>query len=90
MQERERNRAAMESLVCCTHFRTRHHIVDSTNFTQLIDLVVSSGARELQVFVEKASRNAVYISRGAVVDFIKALGTWVEKSYFKASKGICF
>ena len=52
MQEREKNRAAMKSLVRCTHLLTRHHIAHSTNFTQLVDLVVSCGARELQVFVE--------------------------------------
>ena len=74
MQEREKNRAAMKSLVRCTHFLTRHHIA-LTYFSQLVDLVVSWGARELQVFVENASRNAVYTSRGAVVDFIEALGT---------------
>ena len=83
MQEREKNRAAMKSLVRCTHFFTRHHIAHSANFTQLVDLVVSCGARELQVFVENASRNAIYTSQGAVVDFIEALGTWVEESVFK-------
>ena len=77
MQERVKNRAAMKSLVRCTHFLTRHHIAHSTNSTQLVDLVVSCGARELQVFVECASRNAVYTSREAVVDFIEALGTRV-------------
>ena len=75
MQEREKNRAVMKSLVRCTHFLTQHHIAHSTNFTQLVDLVTSCGVRELQVFVENASRNAVYISRGPVVDFIEALGT---------------
>ena len=83
MQEREKNWAAMKYLVCCTHFLTQHHIVHSTNFTQLVDLVVSCGTRELQVFVENASRNVVYTSRGAVVDFIEALGTWVEESILK-------
>ena len=73
----------MKYLVCCTHFLTWHHIAHSTNFSQLVDLVVSCGARELQVFVENASRNAVYTSRGAVVDFIQALGTWVEESTLK-------
>ena len=34
MQEREQNRAAMKSLVRCTHFLTRHRIAHSTNFTQ--------------------------------------------------------
>ena len=83
MQEREKNRAEMKSLVRCTHFRTPHHIGHSTNFTQLVDLVVSCGARELPVFVENVSRNAVYTSRGAVVDFIEALGTWIEESILK-------
>ena len=45
MQEREKNRAAIGSLVLCTHFLTRHHIAHSTNFIQLVDLVVSCGAR---------------------------------------------
>ena len=91
MQEREKNRAAMKYLIRCTHFLTRHHISSYTNFTQLIDLVVFCGARELQVFFENASRNAVYTSRGAVVDFIEALGTWVKESNFKkASKDISF
>ena len=56
----------MKSLVHCTHFLTRHHIAHSTNFTQLVDLVVSCGARELQVFVENTSRNGIYTSRGAM------------------------
>ena len=63
MQERE-NRAAKKSLVRCTHFLTQHHIAHSTNFTQLVDLVMSCRARKLQVFVENASRNAVYTLEG--------------------------
>ena len=73
----------MKSLVRYTHFLTRHYIPHSSNFIQLVDLVVSCGARELQVFFENASRNAVYTSRGAVVDFIKALLTWVRESILK-------
>ena len=83
VEQRERNRAAMKSLVRCTHFLTRHHIAHSTNFTQLVDLVVSCGTRELEVFLERASRNAVYTSLGTVVDFIEALGTRVEESILK-------
>ena len=53
MQEREKNRAAMKSLVrCCTHFLIRHHISHSINFTPLVDLVMSCWTTELQVFVE--------------------------------------
>ena len=62
MQEREKNRAVMKSLVRCTCFLTRHHIIHSTNFTKLVDLVVSCGARKLQVFVENSSRNTVITS----------------------------
>ena len=83
MLQREKNRAAMKCLVCCTHFLTRHHIAHSTNFTELVDLVVSCSGRELQVFLENAPKNALYISRGVVVDFIEALGTWVEESVLK-------
>ena len=81
----------MKSLVRCTHFLTRHHIAHSTNFTQLVDLVVSCGAKELQVFLENASRNAMYTSRGAVVDFIEALGTWIEESILiRLQEASCF
>ena len=73
----------MKSLVHCTHFLARNHIAHSTNFTQLVDLVVSCGAKELQVFIENASRNAAYTSQGAVVDFIEALGKWVEELVLK-------
>ena len=65
MQEREKNRAAMKSLVRCTHFLTRHRIAHSTNFTQLVDLVLSCGARELQVFIENALKKCnIHFSRG--------------------------
>ena len=43
----------------------------------------TQASQALKVFVENASRNAVYTSRGAVVDFIEALGMWVEESILK-------
>ena len=46
-RETERNRAGMKSLIQCTHFLVCHHIAHSTNFTHLVDLVVSCGAKEL-------------------------------------------
>ena len=51
--EREKNRAAIKSLVRSTHFLTHRHIAHSTNFTQLIDLVLSCRARESQNFLRK-------------------------------------
>ena len=64
MLEREKNRAAVKCLAHCTHFLTHHHIAHSTNFTELVDLVVFCGGREFQVFLESAPKNVVYISGG--------------------------
>ena len=59
MQEREEQ--SCNEISCTLHsLSTWIHIAHSTNSTQSVDLVVSCGARELQVFVETASRNAVY------------------------------
>lgn len=84
-QEGEKNRAAIKSLIRCTHFLTRQHIPHSTNFDKFIDLVVSCHAQDLKVFLEKAARNAVYTSRIAVTEFIEALGIWrrVSSNDFK-------
>ena len=88
--EREKHRTSLKSLVRCTHFLVRHHIAHSTNFIDLVELVVSCGARELQTFIETASKNAVYTSRGAVVEFIQALGTWTEESLLKKLQKVPF
>ena len=47
MVGREKNRNAIKALMRCTHFLTHHHIAHTTNFSQLVNLVVSCGAREL-------------------------------------------
>ena len=83
MQERCRNRAAIKSFIRCTHFPTKQHIAHSSTFEHLIDLVVACGGQDLKVFIENAARNAVYTSRGAVVEFIEALGTWVQESILR-------
>lgn len=82
-QERVKNRAAIKSLIRCTHFLTRQPIAHSTNFTLLVDLVVSCGVEDLQIFIENASRNAVYTSCAEVVDFIETLGTWSGECVLK-------
>ena len=53
MVGREKNRNAMKALLRCTHFLAHHHIAHATNFSQLVELVVSCGARELQVVPQK-------------------------------------
>ena len=62
MLEREMNRAATNYLVHCTHFLTGHHIPHFTNFTELVDLVVSCDGSELQVFLENARKNGAIVS----------------------------
>ena len=37
----------------------------------------------LQTFLDRAGGNAMYTSKMAVVEFVNALGTWVEESLLK-------
>ena len=87
-QERIKNRAAVKSLLRCTHFLVRNHIAHTTNFEKLVDLVVSCGGEALTHFMENTARNAVYTSHVAVVEFVEALGTWVEESILKRLKKV--
>ena len=81
--ERLKNRAAIKSLIHCTHFLGRHHIPHTTTFSDLVDLVVDCGGEELRLFVERAGRNATYTSKDAVVEFVEAIGQWIEESLLK-------
>ena len=60
IQERMRNRPAVKSLIICTHFLARQHIARTTNFSELVDLVVSCGGEDLKhmYFMEKTGKNA--------------------------------
>ena len=85
-RDRLNNRAAIKALLRCTHFLARHHIAHTTNFSELVDLhvVVSCGEKDLRLFfIERAGRNATYTSKDAVIDFIEAIGQWVEESLLK-------
>ena len=82
-QERVLNRKAIKSFFRCAHFLARQHIPHTTNFDKLVELVVSCGGGDLKNFLDRTGRNAVYTSHIAVVEFIEALGTWVEESLLK-------
>ena len=82
-QERAKNRAAIKSLIRCTQFLARNHIAHTTNFDKMVDLVVSCGGEDLGYFLEKTGKNATYTSHIAVVEFVEALGIWVEESLLK-------
>jgi len=82
-QEKLKNRLACKALIRCTHFLTRRHIAHTTNFDELVDLVVSCGAEDLRRFLERAGKNASYTSQIAVVEFVEAVGLWAEESLLK-------
>ena len=63
MQERMRNKTAVKSLIHCTHFLAHQHIAHTTNFSELVDLVVSCGGEDLKYFMEKTGKNAISHSR---------------------------
>ena len=44
---------------------------------------MSCGGETLQTFLDRAGRNATYTSIMAAVEFVNALGTWVEESLLK-------
>ena len=73
----------LKALIRCTHFLAHQHIAHATNFDKLVELVVSCGGETLQTFLDRAGGNATYTSKMAVVEFVNALGTWVEESLLK-------
>ena len=82
-QEKMKNRTAIKALLRCTHFLAQNHIAHTTNFDKLIDLVVCCGGEDIKWFIESAGRNATYTSKDAVVEFVEAIGQWVEESLLK-------
>ena len=40
---------------------------------------MSCGGKDLKYYIENGGRNALYMSHIAVVEFVEALGTWVEE-----------
>ena len=54
----------------------------TTNFDKLVELM-SCGGVALQTFLDRAGGNATYTSKMGIVEFVNALGTWVEESLLK-------
>ena len=72
--QHKKNREAIKALVRCAHYLARHHnIALTTNYDDLVGLMVSCGAQPLTDFVEDAADNATYRSASAVVGFIEAI-----------------
>ena len=77
--ERSKNWKAINALLCCTHYLCKQHIPHATNFSKLIDLVVSCGGKDLEDFVCKAAKNACYTSTDAITDLVEVIGVWVDE-----------
>ena len=82
-KERKINRDEVKSFVRSSHFLAGQHIAHTTNFEKLVELVVSCGGEDRKNFLEMTGKNAVSPSHVAVVEFMDALGTWVEESLLK-------
>ena len=65
MQEREKNRAAMKSLVRFTHFLTWHHVAHSINFIQLVDLVHLVELENCKFLFKFLKECSIHFSRGS-------------------------
>ena len=60
-----------------------NHIARTTYFDKLIELVVCCGGDDLKRFIERARGNVTYTSKDAVIEFVEAIGQWVEESLLK-------
>jgi len=81
--DRLKNRAAIKCLLRFTHFLAHQHTPHTTNFSNLVDLVVSCGGENLKYFLEKAGRN---ISKDAVIDFAEIIGQWEPSEKASSSR----
>jgi len=61
--DRLKNRAAIKCLLCCTHFLAHQHIAHTTNFSDLVDLVLSCEDENLKYFLEKGKQCYIHIKR---------------------------
>ena len=59
------------------------HIPHTTDFDMLVELEIFCGCEDLKNFLDKTGRNAVCTSHVALVEFIEALGIWVEEYLLK-------
>ncbi len=68
--ERKKNRRAIKALIRCTHYLCKLHLPHTTNFSKLVDLIVSCGGKDLDDFITNAAKNAQYTSTDAVTGFV--------------------
>lgn len=72
-RQQRKNREAIKALVRCAHYLACHHVAHTTNYNNLVSLMVNCGSQPLTEFVEDASNNATYRSTSAVIGFMEAI-----------------
>ena len=86
-KERAENRNVIKKLLRCTYFLAKNRIAHTTNFSDLVQLVISFGASDLQRFLhDEVRNNAKYTSTTAVTDFIHAIAQWIERGLLQSLK----
>ena len=78
-RQRRKNTEVIKALVRCAHYLACHHVAHTTNYNDLVSLMVNGGSQPLAEFVKDASNNVTYRSASAVIGFIEAISVWVEE-----------
>ena len=87
LRQRHENCTVVKKFLRCTYFLAKNRITHTTNFAELVKLVVACGASDLQRFLHSEVRkNAKYTSTTAVSDFIAAIAQWVENRLLRSLK----
>ena len=79
LREARTGKPSKHFLAALTTYANKQHIPHTTNFSKLVDLIVSCGGKDLEECVRMAAKNASYTSTDAVTDFVEAIGVWVEE-----------
>jgi len=67
--------------LCTLPCSSTYSIAHTTNFSDLVDLVVSCRGENLKYCLEKAGKNATYTSKDAVIDFLRQLVSGLRRIF---------
>ena len=70
----------MCSLSCSPSYT---HVAHTTNYDDLVSLMINCGAQPLSDIAKEAADNATYRSASTVIGFIEAIGVWVEEGLIR-------
>ena len=68
-------------------FLAKNGVAHTTNFSDIVQLVISCGTSDLQRFLhDEVCNNAKYISTTAVTDFMHTIAQWAEMGLLQSLK----